>query len=351
MRLEEFDYQLPQELIAQEPVSRRDASRLLVLDRTTPELSETTFDRLEDYLRPRDLLVVNETRVRAARFSARKKSGGRVEILQIEPEPDDPEGATWKCMMTSSRGLRPGSRLTIADDLHAEILSAPVEGRAVLRFSSPAVRVDEALRKHGRMPLPPYIRRDAGDRRGDIDRDRYQTVYAGEAAGAVAAPTAGLHFTRELLQRLKNQGTRIAALTLHVGPGTFLPVRADDIEQHRIEPEFYLLPPETAEAIRKCREAGGRVIAVGTTVTRVLEACAVEEGGVQPGSGWCDLYIRPGHRFRSVDALLTNLHLPRSSLLILVSAFTGRERILAAYDVAIRREFRFYSYGDAMLIQ
>lgn len=351
MKLEEFDYKLPSELIAQEPLDRRDASRLLLVDRATPAVSETTFDRLEEYLRPRDLLVVNETRVRAARFSARKETGGRVDILQIEALQDGPEGATWRCMMTSSRGLRTGSRLTIADDLHAELLGSPVEGRAVLRFSTPAGRLEEALRRHGRMPLPPYIRREAGDGHDDVDRERYQTVYAGDAAGAVAAPTAGLHFSTELLHRLKNNGTRIAALTLHVGPGTFLPVRVDDIALHRIEPEFYVLPSTTAEAISECRGGGGRVIAVGTTVTRVLESCAVDARRVQPGSGWCDLYIRPGHRFRCIDALLTNLHLPRSSLLILVAAFAGRDRILAAYDEAVRRGFRFYSYGDAMLIQ
>jgi S-adenosylmethionine:tRNA ribosyltransferase-isomerase len=351
MRLEELDYHLPQELIAQEPVVRRDASRLLILDRATPGLADTTFDRLEDYLRPGDLLVVNETRVRAARFTARKETGGRVDILQIEVDPDDPEGASWNCMITSSRGLRPGARLTIADDLYAEVLGSPAGGRVMLRFSTPEGPLGPALRRRGRMPLPPYIHRAAEDTRSDLDRERYQTVYAGDAEGAVAAPTAGLHFTRDLLHKLEKRGTGVAALTLHIGPGTFLPVRVEEIEQHRIEPEFYILPAKTAEALLECRRGGGRIIAVGTTVTRVLEACAGDDGGVQAGRGWCDLYIRPGHRFRIVDALLTNLHLPRSSLLILVAAFAGRDRILAAYDEAIRRGFRFYSYGDAMLIQ
>ncbi|HET6278371.1 MAG TPA: tRNA preQ1(34) S-adenosylmethionine ribosyltransferase-isomerase QueA [Candidatus Polarisedimenticolia bacterium] len=351
MRLDEFDYRLPQQLIAQEPRARRDDSRLLLLDRALPGVTESTFDRLGDYLRPGDLLVLNETRVRAARFSARKATGGRVDILQIDPRRDDPDGATWNCMMTSSQGLRPGARLIIADDLHAELLGNPVEGRVALRFFSPGGPPGPALRRHGRMPLPPYIRRQEGDRRDGLDRERYQTVYAGAVEGAVAAPTAGLHFTRELLQRLEKGGTRVAALTLHVGPGTFQPVRVDDIEGHRVEPEYYVLPPDTAQAVRECRRSGGRVIAVGTTVTRVLEACAADRDEVRPGRGWCDLYIRPGHRFRTVDALLTNLHLPRSSLLILVAAFAGRDRILAAYAEAIRRGFRFYSYGDAMLIQ
>jgi S-adenosylmethionine:tRNA ribosyltransferase-isomerase len=351
MRLEEFDYHLPQQLIAQEPVGRRDASRLLVLDRSSPGLAEATFDRLGDFLRPRDLLVVNETRVRAARFTARKETGGRVDILQIEPDRDDQEGASWKCLITSSRGLRPGARLTIADDLHAEVLHPAVDGRVALRFSTPGGALGPALRRHGRMPLPPYIHRSAEDRRCELDRERYQTVYAGDAEGAIAAPTAGLHFTRELLRKIEKRGIGVAGLTLHVGPGTFLPVRTDDIEQHRVEPEYYVLPLQTGEALLECRRSGGRVIAVGTTVTRVLEACARDDGAVQPGRGWCDLYIRPGHRFRCVDALLTNLHLPRSSLLILVAAFAGRARILEAYDEAIRRGFRFYSYGDAMLIQ
>jgi S-adenosylmethionine:tRNA ribosyltransferase-isomerase len=252
-------------------------------------------------------------------------------------------------MVSTGKGLGPGARLAVGPGMDVEVLGE--EGGAVLRVRLHHALGDDAsaLERHGRMPLPPYIRRAPDDPRAPADRERYQTVYARQE-GAVAAPTAGLHFTEALLGALRNAGVGEARLTLHVGPGTFRPVRAERIEDHAVDPERFRLPEATAAACGACRSAGGRVVAVGTTVARVLESRARPDGSVEAGEGWCDLYIRPGHPFRAVDALVTNLHLPRSSLLILVSAFAGRERILAAYAEAVARRLRFYSYGDAMLI-
>ena len=374
MNLDRFDYALPRERIAQEPAARRDASRLFLLDRDpragdaeaatdvpptsvaaaaadTELLAEIPFRRFPDELRAGDLVVLNDTRVRPVRLRGRKASGGAVEILLLEPMP---EAATWSALLSTSKGLRAGTRIGIAHGLDAVVVSGPDGGRARVRLEGPGAGSgggDDALESHGVMPLPPYIRRDAsGDARDALDRERYQTVYARQP-GAVAAPTAGLHFTPEMLADLPRRGVAVATLSLHVGPGTFLPVRCEAIEGHVVEPERFELPASTAAAIAACRDRGGRVVAVGTTVTRVLESRAGAAGRLDPGSGWCDLYIRPGHRFRVVDALLTNLHLPKSSLLILVAAFAGRERILAAYREAVRREARFYSYGDAMFIR
>lgn len=351
MRIEEFDYGLPAERIAQEPAERRESSRLMLLDRRGDGVAETGFAALPGLLRAGDLVVLNETRVVPARFRARKPTGGQVEILVLDWAGE--EGSSLRTVLLStSKGVRAGVRLRIAADLEAEVIEGPSEGRARLLFRTPDTDsgLEDRLRRHGVMPVPPYVRRLPADPRDHLDRERYQTVYAARD-GAVAAPTAGLHFTPPLLEELGRRGIELARLVLHVGPGTFLPVRADAIEDHRVEPERFVLPDETAAAIGACRRRGGRVVAVGTTVTRVLEARAAgDDGGVEAGSGWCDLYIRPGHEFRVVDALLTNLHLPRSSLLILVAAFAGRERILEAYREAVRRGFRFYSYGDAMLI-
>ena len=350
MKTEEFDYRLPEELIAQEPAARRDASRLLVLDRADGSLRESTFARLGDFLRPRDLLVLNDTRVLPARLLGFKPTGGRVEILLLDREPEwEGGGGGWRCMVSTGKGLGPGARLAVGPGMDVEVLGE--EGGAVLRVRLHHALGDDAsaLERHGRMPLPPYIRRAPDDPRAPADRERYQTVYARQE-GAVAAPTAGLHFTEALLGALRNAGVGEARLTLHVGPGTFRPVRAERIEDHAVDPERFRLPEATAAACGACRSAGGRVVAVGTTVARVLESRARPDGSVEAGEGWCDLYIRPGHPFRAVDALVTNLHLPRSSLLILVSAFAGRERVLAAYREAIARRYRFFSYGDAMVI-
>ena len=349
MRIDEFDYRLPPERVAQEPCPRRDGSRLMVLDRQAEGTVDATFDAIGQHLRPGDLLVLNDTRVIPARLRARKPTGGLVELLLLGRDGGDPEGRTWRCLASTSRGLRPGIRLRVAPGFEAEFLGETGGGRVLVRLVDADGDPDGALRRHGSVPLPPYIRRDEGDPRQAIDRERYQTVYA-RADGAIAAPTAGLHFTESLLSSLLARGVETATLTLHVGPGTFQPVRSANIEDHRPEPEAFRLPAETAAAIAGRRGGGGRVVAVGTTVVRVLEASAREDGGVEPGEGWCGAYITPGHRFRAVDALLTNFHLPRTSLLVLVAAFAGRERVLAAYEQAIARGFRFYSYGDAMLL-
>jgi S-adenosylmethionine:tRNA ribosyltransferase-isomerase len=349
MRLADFDFSLPPERVAQEPVARRDASRLMVLDRGAPGVAETRFDRLGDRLRPGDLLVLNDTRVLPARLIGTKPSGGRVELLLVAREDGDPGRGIWTCMVSTGRGMRPGTVLALGPGFEATILGEVPAGRMRVRLAARGGDVDAAIHRHGVMPLPPYIHRDIDDRRAPLDRERYQTVYAREE-GAIAAPTAGLHFTEDLFRSLAGMGVGVARLTLHVGPGTFQPVRSERVEDHRLEPEFFRLPPETAAAVAACRKRGGRVVAVGTTVTRVLESRARAGGGVESGEGWCGLYIVPGHRFLAVDALLTNFHLPRSSLVILVAAFAGLERVRSAYAEAVARGFRFHSYGDAMLI-
>jgi S-adenosylmethionine:tRNA ribosyltransferase-isomerase len=349
MRLEEFDYVLPEECVAQEPCARRDAARLMVLDRRADRIVETTFDRIGDHLDPGDLLVLNDTRVFPARLRARKPTGGRVDLLLVGHEPGEPTGTVWRCLASTSRGLKTGTMLRVADGFEVEFLGEAPEGRIRVRLAAHDGDAAAAICRHGSVPLPPYIRRGDPDPREALDRERYQTVYA-RVEGAVAAPTAGLHFTEDLLTGLRARGVPAATLTLHVGPGTFQPVRVADIEDHRLEPEAYHLPESTARSIAACRGRGGRVVAVGTTVVRVLEDRSVESGGVMPGEGWCGAYITPGHRFRAVDALVTNFHLPRTSLLILVCALAGRERLLSAYRTAVGHGYRFYSYGDAMLI-
>ncbi|HEU5182859.1 MAG TPA: tRNA preQ1(34) S-adenosylmethionine ribosyltransferase-isomerase QueA [Candidatus Polarisedimenticolia bacterium] len=340
-RLEYYDYLLPEHAIAQEPASPRDASRLLVLDRAAGTSRHLQFADLPDLMSERDLLVLNDTRVFPARLRGRKPTGGAVEFLLTRPLGD----GCWEALCNATRELRRGARIEFPG------LAAEIEGRQgegiVLRFPGEA-EVESLLERSGEMPLPPYIRRPAGEVDGAFDRERYQTIYARQR-GAVAAPTAGLHFTHELLARLETQGVRRCFVTLHVGPGTFLPVRVDDARQHRVLPEPFVLSDATLQAIDATRRRGGRVVAVGTTVARVLEHAALR--GIRQGAeGECDLTILPGHRFLNVDALITNFHLPRSTLLLLVAAFAGRERILAAYEDALERGYRFYSYGDAMLI-
>ena len=343
MLVSEFDYELPGERIAQEPLPERDASRLLVLDRATGAVSHREFRDLPELLRAGDLAVFNRSRVLPARLLGTRGKGGDAEILLLR---DRGEGK-WEAMVRPGRYLRPGQRVTIDEDfsvvIETEALAA--DGRRRVCLISRRRDVAGAIERCGHVPLPPYVRRP--DR--PEDRERYQTVYAREP-GSVAAPTAGLHFTPALLERLRAGGVQAAEVVLHVGPGTFRPVMVDDVADHRLPPEPYEVPEETARAVAAARASGGRVIAVGTTSARTLEGTASAEAVIAAGAGETDLVIVPGHRFRVVDALLTNFHLPRSSLLLLVAAFAGRENVLAAYAEAIRRGYRFYSYGDAMLV-
>jgi S-adenosylmethionine:tRNA ribosyltransferase-isomerase len=341
--ISDFDFDLPPELIAQEPLSDRDASRLLVLDRASGAVQHRFFRELPDLLDPGDLLVMNRSRVIPARLLGHRSKGGEAEILLVR---DRGEGR-WEAMVRPGRHLRPGQRVTIDDDLSVMIESEALaeDGRRQVRLLSRGRDIAGALERCGHVPLPPYIRRpDRSD-----DRDRYQTVYAREP-GSIAAPTAGLHFTPVVLERLHARDIATAEIVLHVGPGTFRPVSAPRVEDHRLPPEPYVLPAHTAEAVARARARGGRVVAVGTTSVRTLEASAARGTPLAAGSGETDLVIVPGFRFQVVDALLTNFHLPRSSLLLLASAFAGRERVLAAYAEAIREGYRFYSYGDAMLV-
>jgi S-adenosylmethionine:tRNA ribosyltransferase-isomerase len=339
----DFDYELPPELIAQEPLAERDASRLLVLDRQSGEMAHRAFAELPDLLAAGDLLVVNRSRVIPARLLGRRAKGGEAEILLVR---DRGEGR-WEAMVRPGRHLRPGQRVTIDEDLSVMVESEALDesGRRHVRLLSRRRDIEAALERCGHTPLPPYIRRP--DR--PADRERYQTVYAREG-GSVAAPTAGLHFTEALLTRLREQGVERAEVVLHVGPGTFQPVKAARMEDHRVAPEAYAVPLQTAAAVESTRARGGRVVAVGTTTVRTLESAAGSDGTVATGAGETSLVIVPGHRFRAVDALLTNFHLPRSSLLLLVAAFAGREAVLRAYAEAVRLRYRFYSYGDAMII-
>lgn len=345
MRVDEFDFELPPENIAQAPSRQRDESRLLRLERRSGAIEHRRFRELPQLLRAGDLLVVNDTRVLPARLVGRKASGGRVELLLLEREGTS---AIRRALMKCSRKPRVGDELVFSAALHGRVVERCAEEWRIEFFGDGSI--DERIRAAGRPPLPPYIRR--GDDGADdlADGERYQTVYAARD-GAIAAPTAGLHFTPELLEELARMGVGRASITLHVGRGTFLPVSVDRVEAHRMHAEWCEVSAEAAETIRRTREAGGRVVAVGTTVVRTLESRADEQGQVQAGAQESSIFLYPGHRFRTVDALLTNFHLPRSTLLMLVSAFAGRESVLRAYREAIEVGYRFYSYGDAMLIE
>jgi len=368
VRIDGFDYDLPHELIAQEPANHRDESRLLAISRRGPLVcAQHRFGDLPDLLRAGDLVVVNDTRVLPSRIWASRSSGGIVEILLVAPEDPLPAGASssplWRAMVRPSRRIRLGDELTLllphakgearGKEAHPVVIEVAADlggGQRTLAFPG-GCDVEGLLESVGSMPLPPYILRGRDDPRGATDRRRYQTVYAREP-GAIAAPTAGLHFTPELMTRLGAAGIEHTSITLHVGPGTFQPIRADNAEDHVMEAERYEIPQQAVDAIERARARGGRVVAVGTTVVRTLEYAvrAATEGRFAAGSGSTDLYIIPGFEFRVVDAMITNFHLPRSTPLLLVSALAGRERILAAYRVAIESGFRFYSYGDAMLV-
>lgn len=340
LRLSDYDFELPPELIAQEPAPQRDESRLMVLFRDSGRLEHRLFRDLVHYLCPGDVLVLNETRVIPARLRA-QKAGTRaeVEVLLLRPLEED----CWEVLVRPGRRARTGTRLLLGEGLaECFVEERTAAGGRKVRFSSP-LPVRELIARLGEVPLPPYIKKHPQD------PERYQTVYARQE-GSVAAPTAGLHFTPELLARIEKAGVRIARILLHVGLGTFRPVRVEDITRHHMHAEYYEVTQEAAQEINEARARGGRVVAVGTTSVRCLETVADDSGRVQPGAGWTDLFIYPGYRFRVVDALVTNFHLPRSTLLMLVSAFAGREKILAAYRTAVEMRYRFFSFGDAMLI-
>lgn len=344
MDIELFDYDLPPELIAQHPVRRRDESRLMILDRSDGSTAIKPFARIVDYIGSRDILVVNNTKVFKARLWGNRRTGGRVEVFLVRALDDGP-GLAWLALVSPSRRVKEGEYIDFGSD-RVHLVSYLGDGQWRIAFNSRTQR-ERIIRRNGHVPLPHYIKRE--DTPSDIRR--YQTVFAdSERVGAVAAPTAGFHFTRRILDHLQTRGVELVELTLHVGPGTFKPVKAGRIEDHVVDPEFAELSPEAAGTINSARECGGRVFAVGTTSVRTLESAAIENGRVQPLAQMVDLYIRPGHRFRVVDHMITNFHLPKSSLLILVSAFAGREQILKAYGEAVRNRMRFYSYGDAMLI-
>ena len=351
MNLSDFDYELPPAQIAQEPPPGREDARLLVLRREGGGLEHRRIRDLSGFLNPGDLLVVNDTRVRPARLFGRKESGGEVELLLLERL--GPEGGAehWSALARASRPLRADARLTLDGGIVADVIepAAGDAGEVRLALTAPGGETIEiALSRCGTVPLPPYIRRERGDRRAERDRERYQTVFA-RHIGSAAAPTAGLHFTADGRRVLEEAGVEVASVTLHVGRGTFQPIRAARVEAHTMHSEWCRLGPETAAAIERTRRRGGRVVAVGTTVVRTLEARWGEDGPIS-GEGPVNLFIRPGYRFRAVDVLLTNFHLPRSTLLLLVSAFAGREQVLAAYREAVERGYRFYSFGDAMLV-
>ena len=370
MNINDFGFTLPEELIAQEPCEERDHSRLMVVHREGGMIEQRLFFEIIDYLKPGDLLVINDTRVIPARLVGKKVTGGKAEIFLLER--DNGREDVWECLLGGKR-IRPGVIIQFNDNLKGEVLEEVGDGRFKIRFHTDR-DFEEVLEEIGQVPLPPYIRRekDEGGRMKDestIDRGRYQTVFA-DKKGAVAAPTAGLHFTDALFKKIKEKGIDIATVTLHVGPGTFLPVRVENIEDHRMLPERYEIPSASAEKINRAKAEGRRVIAVGSTSLRTLEATATSlspllqgfmpgwvegkgEGGawgVKAGKGRTSIFIYPGYTFKVVDALITNFHLPKSTLLMLVSSFAGKELISKAYREAIEQKYRFYSYGDAMMI-
>lgn len=345
--LSDYDYHLPPQCIAHHPANQRDHSRLLCLDRGNGHIRHLIFNQLDQMLVPGDILVVNDTEVIPGRLYGHKSTGGKVEVLILDYQSGQGTAVrVHECLMRASKSPRPGTRITFNENLSATVLSTKGQLHQV-EFHARG-DFEEILYRLGSIPLPPYIHRDASSDDAE-DRAAYQTVYACEK-GAIAAPTAGLHFTPELMARLEGNGVSIVRITLHVGYGTFVPVRVDDIRRHRMHSERYTITPGTADTINKAKSAGGRIVAVGTTCVRTLEFASDESGEVAHGSGHCDLFIYPGYRFRTVDVMVTNFHLPKSTLLMLVSAFAGRRAILAAYDQAIDKGYRFYSYGDAMLI-
>lgn len=341
--LDDYDYVLPDNAIAQQPLAQRDQARMLHMQKAGNHLNHRIFSDLPGLLNPSDVLVLNNTRVIPGRLLGRKDSGGKVEALILDYAQGVPS-RIFHCLIKASKRPKPDSRLIFGSGLEAEVLSEQ-DNVVRLKFSA-SHEIDQMIETLGHVPLPPYIRRpDTPD-----DRETYQTIYAADK-GAIAAPTAGLHFTQALLDQLAQKGVQIVFLTLHVGYGTFLPVRVADIRDHQMHAEAFTLPVRTADMVNRARERGGRVVAVGTTCVRTLEYCSNPQGRLTAQSGWCDLFIYPGYDFKMVDAMITNFHLPKSTLMMLVSAFAGREKILNAYAEAVKQGYRFYSYGDAMLIE
>ncbi|MFS0672925.1 tRNA preQ1(34) S-adenosylmethionine ribosyltransferase-isomerase QueA [Ornithinibacillus sp. 179-J 7C1 HS] len=341
MNIEDFDFDLPEELIAQTPLTERSASRLMVLNREKKEIDHKHFNNIKDYLRPGDCLVLNDTRVLPARlYGIKEDTGGKVEILLLKQL----EGDSWEVLAKPAKRLKEGSILTFGEGkLRATCTDTLEHGGRILQFDYEGIFY-EVLDELGEMPLPPYIKEQLPE------KERYQTVYAKEQ-GSAAAPTAGLHFTNELLEELKEMGVTITFITLHVGLGTFRPVSVDNIDEHKMHAEFYVMSKDTADTLTKIREQGGRIISVGTTSTRTLETIARDNNGqFVESSGWTDIFIYPGFEFKAIDGLITNFHLPKSTLIMLVSAFSDREFILKAYNTAVQEKYRFFSFGDAMLI-
>ncbi len=340
MKKSDFDFYLPEELIAQTPLEKRDSSRLLVLDKTTGALEHRHFYELPEFLNEGDCLVLNNSRVLPARLIGARETGGAVELVLLR---DLGEGR-WECLSRPGRKTKPGTKLVFGGgELTAVVESVAEGGNRVVRFDYEGIFL-EVLERLGKMPLPPYIKEELDD------PERYQTVYSREL-GSAAAPTAGLHFTQELLDRIAAKGVKICYVTLHVGLGTFRPVKEEEIERHEMHSEFCIVPEDTARTITETKRRGGRVIAVGTTSCRTLESFAEGNGAIAPSSGWTDIFIYPGYKFKCVDALVTNFHLPESTLIMLVSALAGREHILNAYKAAVEERYRFFSFGDAMFIK
>ncbi len=340
MDVKDFDYELPEELIAQDPIQKRDDSRLLILDKKTGGFRHSVFHEVIRELEPGDCLVINNTKVIPARlYGTREGKTGKIGVLLLKRR----EGDVWETLVKPGKKLRPGTRLSFGDGLlKAEVTDVVDEGNRLIRFEYEGI-FEEILDKLGEMPLPPYITHKLQD------KDRYQTVYA-KHEGSAAAPTAGLHFTPELLQAIREKGISIAEVTLHVGLGTFRPVKVEHIEDHHMHSEFYIIDEDAAEKINRAKDTGHRVICVGTTSCRTIESAADEQGRLRPVSGWTEIFIYPGYKFKVLDGLITNFHLPQSTLIMLVSALAGRENVLRAYEEAVRERYRFFSFGDAMLI-
>jgi len=340
MKKSDFYFDLPEELIAQTPLEKRDSSRLLHLDRHSGEIVHEHFFDITKHLRPGDCLVLNDSRVMPARLYGRRSTGGSVEVVLLRDLGD----GKWECLTRPGKKTRPGAEIYFGnDELKATVTDVIEDGNRILKFEYEGIFL-EVLDRLGKMPLPPYIKAELKD------KERYQTVYSREI-GSAAAPTAGLHFTHKLLEEIKAMGVKVCFVTLHVGLGTFRPVKEDNILDHEMHSEFCIIPPETANAINETKASGGRVIAVGTTSCRTLESFMGETGTMEPKSGWTKIFIYPGYSFKCIDALITNFHLPESTLIMLVSALAGRENILEAYNTAVREKYRFFSFGDAMMIE